>query len=96
MQVQTSLSEEKKLSTKNNVEEEPFLVLQKLMSEEANLMEEKKSLASLREKLQLKAQRKIQRKKNRIQKLKAEIKDLRFSCEELSKSFRIALQVGAK
>jgi predicted RNase H-like nuclease (RuvC/YqgF family) len=86
--------EEESVSTQDNFQEQPFVVLQKLMSEEANLMEEKEKLhahlASLREKRRLKVERKIRRKKNSIQKLTAEIKDLKFSCEELSKSLRDA------
>ena len=92
--------EEKVVSIQDNVEEEPFAVLQRLMSEEAKLTEEKEKLhaqlASLREKRRLKLQRKIRRKKNSIQKLRAEIKDLKFSCEELSKSLRDAHTVGTK
>ena len=89
-----ALVEEEAVSIQDNVQEEPFAVLQKLMSEEANLMEEKEKLhahlASLREKRRLKVERKIRRKKNSIQKLTAEIKDLKFSCEELGKSLRDA------
>jgi hypothetical protein len=92
--------EEEAVSIQDNVQEEPFVVLQKLMSEEAELMEEKKNLhaqlATLREKRRLKLQRKIRRKKNSIQKLRVEIKDLKFSCEELSKSLRHAHTVGTK
>jgi uncharacterized protein YoxC len=92
--------EEQTVSIQNNVQEEPFVVLQKLMSEETNLMEEKQNLhaqlAALREKRRLKIQRKIRGKKNSIQKLKSEIKDLKFSCEELSKSLRHAHTVGTK
>lgn len=95
-----ALVEEEAVSIQDNVQEEPFVVLQKLMSEEANLMEEKEKLhahlASLREKRRLKIQRKIRRKKNSIQKLRAEIKDLKFSCEELSKSLRNARTAGAE
>jgi predicted RNase H-like nuclease (RuvC/YqgF family) len=92
--------EEENVSIQDNVQEEPFIVLQKLMSEEAKLTEEKEKLhaqlASLREKRRLKLQRKIRRKKNSIQKLRVEIKDLKFSCEELSKSLRHAHTVGTK
>ncbi|HDQ05921.1 MAG TPA: hypothetical protein ENN36_04260 [Candidatus Bathyarchaeota archaeon] len=80
--------EEKALSKQDNIQEEPVQVLQKLMSEETNLMEEKKNLASLREKLLSKIQEEIDAKTNNIQKLKSEIKDLKFSCEELTKSFK--------
>jgi predicted RNase H-like nuclease (RuvC/YqgF family) len=92
--------EEEAVSTQDNVQEQPFVVLQKLMSEEANLMEEKENLhahlASLREKRRLKIERKIRRKKNSIQKLRTEIKDLKFSCAELSKSLRNARTADAE
>jgi len=79
---------EEAVSKQDNFEEEPFAVLQKLASEEAKLMEEKKNLDSLREKLQSKIQEEINNKRKNIQKLKSEIKDLKFSCEELTKSFK--------
>jgi peptidoglycan hydrolase CwlO-like protein len=82
------LEEEEAVSIQDNVEEEPFAVLQKLSSEETRLMEEKKNLDSLREKLLSKIQDEIDNKRNNIQKLKSEIKDLKFSCEELTKSFK--------
>jgi hypothetical protein len=86
--------EEQTLSIQNNVQEESFGVLQKLNSEEENLIEEKKKLhaqlASLRRKRELKFKIKIRRKKNNIQKLKSEIIDLKFYCENLSKSLRQA------
>ncbi|MGD9131824.1 MAG: hypothetical protein PVH73_09680 [Candidatus Bathyarchaeota archaeon] len=72
------------------VEEEPYLFLQKLVREEADLLEEKEKLharlASLRKKRKLEVQRNIRRKEKSIQKLRAEIKDLKVSCEELSKA----------
>lgn len=80
--------EEEAMSKQDNVQEESMEILQKLISEEANLMQEKKNLASLREKLLSKIQEEIDNKKNNIQKLRAEIKDLKFSCEELSKTFK--------
>ena len=49
-----TLVEEKAVSRNDNVKEEPILVLQNLISEEANLKEEKKKLASFMKKLQLK------------------------------------------
>lgn len=79
---------EKETVSTHNFVEQPFLVLQKLRNEEANLMEEKENLNSLRQRLQLKLQNKIRRKERNIQKLRAEIKDMKFSCEQLSKTFR--------
>jgi chromosome segregation ATPase len=84
--------EEEAVSKQDNFQEEPFALLQKLASEEAKLMEEKKNLDSLREKLQSKIQDEINNKRKNIQKLKSEIKDLKFSCEELTKTFK----AGAK
>jgi hypothetical protein len=84
--------EEEAGSTQDNIEEEPFLVLQKLAGEEAKLLDEKKNLDALRAKLLSKIQEEIDNKKTNIRKLKSEIKDLKFSCEELTKSFK----TGAK
>ena len=84
--------EEEAVSRQDDFEEEPFAVLHKLASEEAKLKEEKKNLDSLREKLLSKIQEEIDNKRNNIQKLKSEIKDLKFSCEELTKTFK----AGAK
>ena len=75
-------------SKQDNVEEEPTEVLHKLASSEADLIEEKKKLESLREKLQLKVQEEIENKRKNIEKLRAEIMDLKFSCEELTKSLK--------
>ena len=77
------------VSKTDKVEEEQTTILQKLASEEANLMEEKKNLVSLREKLQLKLQEEIENKKKNIQKLRADIADLKFSCEKLTKSIKV-------
>jgi len=83
-----AILEKETVSKQVNVEKEPTEVLQKLKSNEANLIEEKKNLVSLREKLRLKVQEEIESKKNSIQKLRAEIIDLKFSCEELTKSLK--------
>lgn len=82
------VAEEEAAPKPDNTEEEPFVVLQKLSSEEAKLLDEKKNLDALRAKLLSKIQEEIDEKKNNIQKLKSEIKDLKFSCEELTKSFK--------
>ena len=79
---------EEVVTTQDDVEEEPFLVLQKLAGEEAKLLDEKKNLDTLRAKLLSKIQEEIDNKKTNIRKLKSEIKDLKFSCEELTKSFK--------
>ena len=69
------------------------LLLTELSSEEANLMEERQNLASLKEKLQLKVQEKIELKKNNVQKIRDEIKELKFSCEELIKTLKVGTNV---
>jgi chromosome segregation ATPase len=88
---------EEPIKIENNVEEEPSRVMQKLVREEADLLEEKERLhsllASLRKKRELEVQRNIRRKKRSIKKLKAEIKDLRVSCEELSKAPKYPVDV---
>lgn len=83
-----AILQKKTVLKKDNAEEEKTTVLQKLASEEANLMEEKNNLLSLREKLQLKIREDIEIKKKNIQKLRAEIADLKLSCEKLSKSIK--------
>jgi len=86
---------EEPLTIENNVEEEPSLVMQKLVREEADLLEEKEKLhallASLRKKRELEVKRNIHRKMRSIKKLRAEIKDLRVSCEELSKALNYSV-----
>ncbi|KON31869.1 hypothetical protein AC477_03725 [miscellaneous Crenarchaeota group-1 archaeon SG8-32-1] len=68
------------------VEEEPTIVLQNLIRAEVTLMEEKKKLVALREKLNSKVQKEIKSKTSNIQRLRAEISDLKFDCDKLSKS----------
>jgi hypothetical protein len=66
--------------------EEPLLVLRGLEKEEVSLMEEKRELLALKEKLQLKAEEKIDIMKRRMQTLKNEVSELRHQCEELENS----------
>jgi len=78
---------EKSVALKQDaVEEEPTIVLQNLIRAEGTLMEEKKKLVTLRDKLNLKVKKEIKSKKSNIQKLRAEISDLKFDCDKLSKS----------
>ncbi len=67
-------------------EKEPLSALRELEKEEVSLMEEKRELLALKEKLQLKAQEKIEIMKRRIQTLRNEISELRHQCEELESS----------
>jgi hypothetical protein len=65
--------------------EEPLVALRELEKEEVSLMEEKQGLLALKEKLQLKANEKIEIMKLRTQTLKSEISELKRQCEELEK-----------
>ena len=80
--------EEKAVLRQESIEEEPFLVLENLTRAEVTLMEEKKKLVTTKEKLKLEVQKEIEGKKSNIQKLRAEIADLKFDCDELSKSLQ--------
>ena len=77
------------VSKQDNAKEEKTTLLLKLANEEANLMEEKKNLMSVREKLKLKLQEEIEIKKKNVRKLRDEIADLKVSCERLSKSIKV-------
>jgi hypothetical protein len=83
-------AEDKTVSTQVNRKEKSTDVLQKLVNEEATLKDEKKDLAVLMKKLRSKVQKEIRNKKKSIQQLKGEIMNLKFSCEELTKSLEIA------
>ena len=65
--------------------EEPLVILRELEKEEVSLMEEKRELLALKEKLQLKANERIEIMRLRTQTLKGEISELRHQCEELEK-----------
>lgn len=84
-----TIVEEKAVSRWNNVKEEPIIILQELVSEETNLMKEKKKLESFRKKWEIKVKKDIEIKQKSIRKLRAEINDLKFMQEELSKSSKI-------
>lgn len=84
-----NIVEEKAVLMWDNFEEEPAVVLQELIREEANLVEEKKKLESFREKWELKVKKDIETKQKSIRKLRAEIADLKSMRKEPSKSSRI-------
>jgi predicted DNA-binding protein (UPF0251 family) len=65
--------------------EEPLVILRALEKEEVSLMEEKRELLALKDKLQLKANEKIEIMRLRTQTLKSDISELRRQCEELEK-----------
>jgi len=81
-----SIFKKKEIEEQSDGGEEPLLVLRGLEKEEISLMEEKRELLALKEKLQLKAEEKIEIMKRRIQTLKNEISELRHQCEELENS----------
>ena len=62
------------------------IVLQQLNEEEAILIEERKRMQILKEKLESNVKMNIDEKTKNIQKLRNEIKDLRLSCEGLNKT----------
>ena len=65
---------------------ETTTLLQQLNEEEANLLEERKRMQILKQKLQSNVQKNIDQKTKNIQKLRDEINDLRLSCEGLNKT----------
>ena len=65
--------------------------MQRLKREEANLMEKKQNLVSLLEKQQ-KLQKEVESKNKVIEKLRAEITELKIECEKLSISVRASRQ----
>ena len=81
-----SIFKKKAIEEQSDGGEEPLLVLRGLENEEFSLMEEKRELLVLKEKLQLKAEEKIEIMRRRIQTLKNEISELRHQCEELENS----------
>ena len=76
---------EKKVNLRQKNEEEPHVILQNLIRAELTLTEEKKKLETIKEQLALEVQKRIENKKSNIQKLRAEITDLKLTCDELSK-----------
>ena len=62
-----------------------LLTLQKLIDEEAKLIEDKQNWLTLRKGLQKKAKEEIEIRKNNSMKLKNEITDLKEDCETLTK-----------
>ena len=62
--------------------------LQKLKLEEAQLLEEKKNLAQLKEQLQKKVKDQIESSKENLQKLKNEVSSLKAECAELNETLQ--------
>jgi len=80
-----SIFKRKEIEEQCNGEDESLLIIEELEKEEFSLMEEKKELLALKEKLQLKAQETIEMMKHRIQTLRDEISELQRQCEELER-----------
>lgn len=81
-----SIFKKKTVEEQTDSGEEPLVVLRGLEKEEVSLMEEKRELLALKEKLQIKAEEKIEIMNRRIQTLKNETSELRHQCEELENS----------
>ncbi len=81
-----SIFKKKTIEEQTDSGEEPLAVLRGLEKEEVSLMEEKRELLALKEKLQIKAEEKIEIMNRRMQTLKNEISELRHQCEELENS----------
>jgi len=81
-----SIFKKKAVEVQSDSLEEPLVVLRGLEKEEVSLMEEKRELLALKEKLQIKAEEKIEIMKRRMQTLKNETSELRHQCEELENS----------
>ena len=79
---------EKVEEKQSEIKEQALLELQKLKKEEAVLVEEKKNLISLQNKLRYKTREEIKKSKNNIETLRQEILDLKAQCEELQKSLQ--------
>ena len=67
---------------------EPATVLQKIKLEEAQLEEEKRSLAQLKEQLQKKITDQIENSMSNLQKLKSEVTELKAECAELNETLQ--------
>jgi hypothetical protein len=72
----------------SEIKEQSIPLLKKLKKEEAALVEEKKNLVSLQNKLRYKTREEIKNSKNNIETLKQEILELKTQCEELQKSLQ--------
>ena len=78
--------EEKAVKKMEIDKEEPHVILQNLTRAELTLIKEKKKLEVAKAKLTSEVNKKIDGKMSNIQKLRDEIANLKFSCDELSKS----------
>ncbi len=67
---------------------QPTSVLQKLKMEEAQLAEEKRNLAQLKEQLEKKLKDQIENSKGNVQKLRTEVNSLKAECAELKQNLQ--------
>jgi len=84
-----SIFKKKEIEEQSYSKEEPLSVLRELEKEEVSLMEEKRDLLALKEKLQIKAEERIEIMRLRIQTLRNEVSEMRHNCEELEKSIAL-------
>lgn len=81
-----SIFKKRTVEEQRDSREEPLAILRRLEKEEVSLMEEKRELLALKEKLQIKADEKIEIMNRRMQPLKNEISELRHQSEEIENS----------
>ncbi len=67
---------------------EPATVLQKIKLEEAQLEEERRNLAQLKEQLQKKITDQIENSMSNLQKLKSQVSELKAECAELNETLQ--------
>jgi uncharacterized protein involved in exopolysaccharide biosynthesis len=67
---------------------EPATVLQKIKLEEAQLEEERRNLAQLKEQLQKKITDQIENSMSNLQKLKSQVNELKAECAELNETLQ--------
>ncbi len=75
---------EKQEIAQTKFQEPPAATLQKLKVEEAELFEERQSLLQMKEQLQRKIKDQIENSKSNLQKLRAEVDQLKAECTELN------------
>ena len=81
-----SIFKKRTVEEQRDSREEPLAILRRLEKEEVSLMEEKRELLALKEKLQIKTDEKIEIMNHRMQTLKNEISELRHQSEEIENS----------
>ena len=86
--------QEKVCLTEESNEEDPHIVLQNLTRAESTLLEEKKKLVTMKAKLDLEVKKEIKNKMSNIQKLRDEISNMKFSCDEVSKLLQSSKKKG--